>query len=98
MAFGHRSRRPLPLPPPSQALLFPNLLLLFYPVSRGSALLQAAGLSYPEAIRYHRWLGHWTMVGRRGGLLFVGEVYPCVWWGFCMYGGGFVCTGGALCA
>lgn len=42
-------------------LLFPNLVLLFYPVARGSVLLQASGLSYPEAIRYHRWLGHATM-------------------------------------
>jgi hypothetical protein len=53
-----------------QGLLFPNLVLLFYPVSRGSILLQAAGLSYPSAIRYHRWLGHWVMV--RLGLFWVG--------------------------
>lgn len=36
--------------------------MLFYPVTRGSPLLQALGVSYPAAIRYHRWLGHWTMV------------------------------------
>jgi hypothetical protein len=33
------------------SLLFPNLVLLFYPVTRGSAVLAAAGFSYPEAIR-----------------------------------------------
>ncbi|GBF98331.1 ferric reductase [Raphidocelis subcapitata] len=43
------------------ALLYPNLLLLFYPISRGSALLQALGVSYPSAVRYHRWLGHYVM-------------------------------------
>ncbi len=43
------------------ALLFPNFILLFYPVARGSVLLQATGLSWPEGIRYHRWVGHVTM-------------------------------------
>ena len=42
-------------------LLMPNLALLFFPVARGSPLLQAAGISYPAAVRAHRWLGHLTM-------------------------------------
>jgi hypothetical protein len=42
-------------------MLFPNLALLFFPVARGSPLLSAVGLSYPSAVRFHRWLGHWTM-------------------------------------
>lgn len=33
------------------ATLAPNLVLLFYPVSRGSAVLQVLGLSYPAGIR-----------------------------------------------
>eukprot|EP00879_Flechtneria_rotunda_P005830 GHRR01006134.1.p1 GENE.GHRR01006134.1~~GHRR01006134.1.p1 ORF type:complete len:902 (+),score=349.32 GHRR01006134.1:184-2889(+) len=44
------------------SLLFPNFVLLFYPVTRGSVVLQASGISYPDAIRYHRWLGHAVMV------------------------------------
>lgn len=44
------------------SLLFPNLAVLFYPVSRGSALLQAAGVPYAAAIRHHRFLGHWVMI------------------------------------
>ncbi|WIA44569.1 hypothetical protein OEZ86_007294 [Tetradesmus obliquus] len=44
------------------SLLFPNLLMLFYPVTRGSVVLAASGISYPDAIRYHRWLGHAVMV------------------------------------
>lgn len=31
--------------------LAPNLCLLFYPVTRGSVVLQVLGLSYPSAIR-----------------------------------------------
>jgi hypothetical protein len=42
--------------------MFPNLVLLFFPVSRGSVLLQVLGLPYPAAIRYHRWLGGWVLV------------------------------------
>jgi hypothetical protein len=34
------------------SLLFPNLVMLFYPVTRGSVLLQASGMSYPDAIRW----------------------------------------------
>jgi hypothetical protein len=34
------------------SLLAPNLVLLFYPVSRGSVVLQVLGISYPAAIRY----------------------------------------------
>jgi hypothetical protein len=34
------------------SLLFPNLVMLFYPVTRGSVVLQASGISYPDAIRY----------------------------------------------
>lgn len=45
--------------------MFPNLVLLFYPVSRGSTLLQVSGVTYPAAIRYHRWLGNWIMVRNR---------------------------------
>jgi hypothetical protein len=33
-------------------LLFPNLVMLFYPVTRGSVVLQASGISYPDAIRW----------------------------------------------
>jgi hypothetical protein len=33
------------------SLLFPNLVMLFYPVTRGSVVLQASGISYPDAIR-----------------------------------------------
>lgn len=33
------------------SLLFPNLLLLFFPISRGSVVLAAARLAYPDAIR-----------------------------------------------
>jgi hypothetical protein len=33
------------------SLLFPNFVLLFYPVIRGSVVLQAADISYPDAIR-----------------------------------------------
>lgn len=33
-------------------LLGPNLVALFFPVARGSVILQAMGLSYPAAIRY----------------------------------------------
>ena len=32
-------------------LLAPNLVLLLYPISRGSVVLQALRLPYPEAIR-----------------------------------------------
>jgi hypothetical protein len=32
--------------------LLPNFVLLFYPVTRGSVVLQMAGLSYPDAIRW----------------------------------------------
>ncbi|KAF3780020.1 Ferric reduction oxidase 2 [Nymphaea thermarum] len=35
--------------------------LLFIPVSRGSAILKVAGLSFEESIRYHIWLGHTAM-------------------------------------
>uniref|UniRef100_A0A383W8R5 Ferric oxidoreductase domain-containing protein n=1 Tax=Tetradesmus obliquus TaxID=3088 RepID=A0A383W8R5_TETOB len=41
-------------------LLAPNLVLLLYPITRGSVMLQALRLPYPEAIRYHRWVGHHT--------------------------------------
>jgi hypothetical protein len=34
------------------ATLAPNLVLLFYPVSRGSVVLQVLGLSYPAGIRW----------------------------------------------
>lgn len=33
------------------ATLAPNLVLLFYPVSRGSVVQQAMGISYPAGIR-----------------------------------------------
>jgi hypothetical protein len=33
------------------ALLAPNLVLLMYPITRGSVVLQALQLPYPEAIR-----------------------------------------------
>jgi hypothetical protein len=33
------------------SLIAPNLVLLFYPITRGSAVLQALQLPYPEAIR-----------------------------------------------
>lgn len=34
------------------ATLAPNLVLLLYPVSRGSVVLQVFGVSYPAGIRY----------------------------------------------
>jgi hypothetical protein len=33
------------------ALIAPNLVLLFYPITRGSVVLQVLRLPYPEAIR-----------------------------------------------
>jgi predicted ferric reductase len=42
-------------------MLMPNLALLFVPVARGSPLLAALRVSYPSAVRAHRWLGHLTM-------------------------------------
>lgn len=33
------------------SLLAPHLVLLLYPISRGSVVLQALRLPYPEAIR-----------------------------------------------
>jgi hypothetical protein len=33
------------------SLIAPNLVLLFYPITRGSVVLQALQLPYPEAIR-----------------------------------------------
>ncbi|KAF3780687.1 Ferric reduction oxidase 4, partial [Nymphaea thermarum] len=46
--------------------------LLFIPVSRGSAILKVAGLSFKESIRYHIWLGHTAMaVFTIHGLLYV---------------------------
>lgn len=43
-------------------LLFPNLAVLFFPISRGSVLLQVSRISFPVAIKYHRWLGHFAML------------------------------------
>lgn len=70
-------------PPPNdarQALLYPNLLLLFYPISRGSALLQALGISYPAAgAAPARPAGTWgwpqvpAPVARRAGCLSFGS-------------------------
>ncbi|GBF96993.1 hypothetical protein Rsub_09790 [Raphidocelis subcapitata] len=52
-------------------LLYPNLVLLLVPAARGSVLLQAAGISYPAAVRYHRWLGHAVMwISTVHGLLY----------------------------
>jgi hypothetical protein len=33
------------------SLIEPNLMLLFYPITRGSVVLQVLRLPYPEAIR-----------------------------------------------
>jgi hypothetical protein len=33
------------------SLIAPNLVLLFYPITKGSVVLQALRLPYPEAIR-----------------------------------------------
>ncbi|XP_057533601.1 ferric reduction oxidase 2-like [Amaranthus tricolor] len=37
------------------------LSLLFYPVTRGSSILQLFGLTSEGSIKYHIWLGHLTM-------------------------------------
>jgi hypothetical protein len=36
------------------ATLAPNLVLLFYPISRGSVVMQTLGISYPAGIRCDR--------------------------------------------
>eukprot|EP00775_Hariotina_reticulata_P001549 gene1549-1888_t len=63
------------------SLLAPNLVLLFYPVSRGSVVLQALGISYPAAIRYHRWLGQavMTFVLLHGGIYWCSFLYDKTW-------------------
>lgn len=43
----------------------PNVALLLIPISRGSPLLGAVGVPYPAAIRFHRELGAWALVGGR---------------------------------
>lgn len=44
------------------ALAIPSIMLLLFPVSRGSVLNQALGLTYNEAIRFHRLLGQWVLL------------------------------------
>jgi hypothetical protein len=34
------------------SLLFSNLVMLIYSVTRGSVVLQASGISYPDGIRW----------------------------------------------
>ncbi|CAD7696628.1 unnamed protein product [Ostreobium quekettii] len=41
---------------------FQNLMWLFFPIVRVSPLFDALGLPFEKRIRYHRWLGHMTMV------------------------------------
>ncbi|CAD7696626.1 unnamed protein product [Ostreobium quekettii] len=41
---------------------FQNLMWLFFPIVRVSPLFDALGLPFEKRIRYHRWLGHFTMV------------------------------------
>ncbi|KAI7839460.1 hypothetical protein COHA_006861 [Chlorella ohadii] len=43
-------------------MMWPNLWLLFLPIPQSSFLQQLTGLDYSRMIRYHRWLGHITMV------------------------------------
>ena len=48
------------------------LAFLFLPVARGSVLLRLIDIPFEQAIRYHVWLGHFTMLlFTLHGLLFV---------------------------
>lgn len=38
-----------------------GLAFLFFPVSRGSSILQIIGLTSEASIKYHIWLGHLVM-------------------------------------
>eukprot|EP00879_Flechtneria_rotunda_P017062 GHRR01017869.1.p1 GENE.GHRR01017869.1~~GHRR01017869.1.p1 ORF type:complete len:271 (+),score=49.52 GHRR01017869.1:89-901(+) len=43
-------------------LLWPNLALLFMPVAHNSFLNYLTGLPYSALVRFHRWIGQFTMV------------------------------------
>lgn len=38
------------------------MTLLFIPVARGSPILRLIHVPFDQAVRYHRWLGHLTML------------------------------------
>lgn len=38
------------------------MTLLFIPVTRGSPILRLIHVPFEHAVRYHRWLGHLTMI------------------------------------
>jgi ferric-chelate reductase len=38
------------------------MTLLFLPVTRGSPILRLIHVPFEHAVRYHRWLGHLTML------------------------------------
>eukprot|EP00803_Ostreobium_quekettii_P011073 evm.model.scf_307EXC.6 EVM.evm.TU.scf_307EXC.6 scf_307EXC:79590-85366(-) len=52
---------------------FQNLMWLFFPISRISPLFEAMGLPFEKRIRYHRWLGHFTLaiLSIHGGLYWI---------------------------
>lgn len=56
-------------------MMWPNLWLLFLPIPQSSFLQQLTGLAYSQMIRYHRWIGHITMVV----LTFHGWLYYIYW-------------------
>ncbi|KAL4432588.1 hypothetical protein ABPG77_000525 [Micractinium sp. CCAP 211/92] len=43
-------------------MLWPNIWMLFFPIPQSSFLQWLTGLGYTQMIRYHRWIGHVTMV------------------------------------
>lgn len=43
-------------------LMWPSLLLLFLPIPQSCFIQWITGLSHSHLIRYHRWMGHATMV------------------------------------
>ncbi|KAL4436813.1 hypothetical protein ABPG75_003952 [Micractinium tetrahymenae] len=43
-------------------MLWPNIWALFFPIPQSSFLQWLTGLGYSQMIRYHRWIGHGTMV------------------------------------
>jgi hypothetical protein len=38
------------------------MALLFIPVSRGSPFLRLVNVPFEHAVRFHRWLGHFTLL------------------------------------
>jgi len=57
-------------------LMWPSLWLLFWPIPHNSFIQWITGLSYTSLIRYHRWMGHGTMV-----LLSLHGILYYIYWG-----------------